>query len=367
MLLARVGQVAYHYAPPVQGSYEDKGLYFTLNPGRPDRSVGSFYIHLDGDKAGKWTDHATGEFGDVLDLIKLSLNLRDTADALREARAFLGLANADPATIRQREQAAARARQHRATAAEAARDKRARAARNAHRLYLSAHARIADTPVEFYLRDSRGIDLRQLGHQPGCLRYLPDCYFKHIDPETGDVIQGNWPAMIASVNNAQGATVAVHRTYLALRGGRWAKADLPAPKKVLGDYAGAWINIWKGRDADGRFGKPISQLTAPARVYIAEGIEDALTAALLLPEARHIAAISLSNLGQVNLPAQVTEITLVADRDDNAEARAALQRAVGRHQAAGRTVRIWQNTRGGKDLNDAMRALQAGQTGEGAA
>ncbi|MCB1349833.1 MAG: hypothetical protein KDK11_14790, partial [Maritimibacter sp.] len=116
MLLARIGEVAQHYAPPAKGSHTTYGKYFTLNPGRADRSVGSFWVQMTGAKAGKWRDHATGDFGDVLDLIGLSLGITDPAAQLKEARAFLGLATLGPDERRARERAAARARAQRAEA-----------------------------------------------------------------------------------------------------------------------------------------------------------------------------------------------------------------------------------------------------------
>ncbi len=76
----------------------------------------------------------------------------------------------------------------------------------------------------------------------------------------------------------------------------------------------------------------------------------------LVPERRVLVAISLGNLGQLRLPATVSEVTLIADMDDNATATAQLGHAIEAHRAAGRRVRIWQNQYGGKDLNDALRA-----------
>lgn len=355
LLLAEIHGLAYFYAPAVSGSYEDRGRYFTLNPGRADKSVGSFYITLDGEKAGKWIDHATGQYGDVLDLIALSLNCTIT-EALLEARAQLGLSTADPAVIRKRETAAARAKENRKIAARAAADKAAKSAAMAHRTWLSASASIANTPVEFYLRDARGIDLRRLGRQPNAIRYLDKCFYRHMDPHTGEVIEGHYPAMVTIVNDHTAAAVACHRTYLGQKpDGGWCKADLPEAKKVLGDYAGAWINLWKGSGVNGRKPKPLTQCDAPTTVFIAEGIEDALSATILLPDARHIAAISLSNFAGLKLPKCVTEIVLIADQDEGEQARAQLNRAVATHQAAGRRVRMWQNKSGGKDLNDALR------------
>src|ERR1700729_4339714 len=41
--------------------------------------------------AGKWTDPATSEHGDLLDIIRESLGLRDFREAAEEARRFLKL------------------------------------------------------------------------------------------------------------------------------------------------------------------------------------------------------------------------------------------------------------------------------------
>ena len=56
----------------------------------------SLYVRLQGPDygpgaAGKWTDAATGEHGDLLDLIALNRNLGHLGEALDEARSFLAL------------------------------------------------------------------------------------------------------------------------------------------------------------------------------------------------------------------------------------------------------------------------------------
>src|SRR5271167_648115 len=56
----------------------------------------SLFVRLHGSEygsgaAGKWTDSATGQHGDLLDLIALNRGLTRFADVLDEARAFLRL------------------------------------------------------------------------------------------------------------------------------------------------------------------------------------------------------------------------------------------------------------------------------------
>jgi hypothetical protein len=46
--------------------------------------------------AGKWTDAATGEHGDLLDVIRESCGLADFHDVTEEARRFLSLPRSEP-------------------------------------------------------------------------------------------------------------------------------------------------------------------------------------------------------------------------------------------------------------------------------
>jgi hypothetical protein len=53
---------------------------------------GSLYVHRNGGKAGKWTDAATGQFGDLLDLVNEAIaGGRDMPAAMRWATSWLGL------------------------------------------------------------------------------------------------------------------------------------------------------------------------------------------------------------------------------------------------------------------------------------
>src|ERR1700733_9467749 len=63
----------------------------------------SLYVRLSGSAsgdgaAGRWTDSATGEHGDLLDLIAAVRGLDSIGAALDEARRFLGLSRSVPST-----------------------------------------------------------------------------------------------------------------------------------------------------------------------------------------------------------------------------------------------------------------------------
>lgn len=364
LLLARIEDVVERYAPPVAGSYRAHGRYFTLNPGRVDRHVGSFYVQMRGSKPGQWVDHATGQFGDVLDLIALSL-ATDLRGAMSEARAFLGLETASPEDLARRRTAARAAAERRRQAAADERRAEERRRRSAQALFLSAREGLRGTPVESYLRDTRAVDLAALGRQPRALRFAPECRYYREDRETGEVIEAVYPAMLAAIYRGRDF-IGVHRTYLARDPATngWSKAPLPDAKKVLGDVRGGGINLWRGIGPRGGKPAPLSASPPGTELYIAEGIEDALSVVMLLPEARVLAAISLGNLGQVTLPETVSTVTLVADLDEAGQAQEQLQRAVAQHRAAGRVVRLWQNPFGGKDLNDALRAVRRDRADE---
>jgi putative DNA primase/helicase len=83
-LLARLESVLRHLFP----AGEIRGERFTIGDvlGNPGRSL---EVVLDGDKAGLWTDRATGEGGDIFDLIARQRGLDSRNDfprVIEEAR-----------------------------------------------------------------------------------------------------------------------------------------------------------------------------------------------------------------------------------------------------------------------------------------
>ena len=139
--------------------------------------------------AGKWTDAATGEHGDLLDIIRESCGLLDFRDVADEARRFLSCP--------------ARTRSHRR---KLARPPAPTGSPEAARRLFAMSQPIARTLVETYLRN-RGITAL---HEGGALRFHPRCYYRpdeHAPTET-------WPAMIARVTDLDGRITGAHRTWL---------------------------------------------------------------------------------------------------------------------------------------------------------
>lgn len=363
-LIDRIEDVVARCAPPVPGSYRKGELYFTLNPGRADRTVGSFVVHMHGPRAGQWHDYAMSgreAHGDLIDLIGMSLGL-NAPDAIREARAWLGFETDTPEMRRAREAGAIRAAERRKQQ-EADRRREAEKKRKwAEGVWLSAQEGLRGTPVEAYLR-GRGIDLALLGRQPRAIRFHPAVLYldqvEHINGDTGEVtvklVRKHFPAMLSAIVNGAGKIMACHRTYLAEGPKGWTKAPLPDAKKVLGEYRGGSVRLSSGIGPRGGKAARLADCPPGTRVYIAEGIETALSAMILMPQARVLAAVALANMAAVELPRNVAEVVLIADADEHEQAQAALQAAVDAHAAAGRLVRLWRSDVAGEDLNDVLR------------
>jgi hypothetical protein len=170
-----------------------EGRYWLVGDARntPGRSM---FVRLKGPDsgrgaAGKWTDVATGEHGDLLDVIRESCGLLDFHDVADEARRFLSLPRSDP------EPSPKTAR----TPAQIGSPEAAR------RLFAMSQP-IARTLAEAYLRN-RGITLL---HEAGSLRFHPRCYYRPDDNSSTET----WPAMIARVTDLDGRITGAHRTWL---------------------------------------------------------------------------------------------------------------------------------------------------------
>ncbi|QTL04823.1 toprim domain-containing protein [Aquabacter sp. L1I39] len=227
--------------------------------------------------AGKWTDAATGEHGDLLDLIRGSLGLLDFADVAEEARIFLSLPHPEPEpTSPPRSVLSAPS-----GSVEAAR-----------RLFAMSQP-IAGTLAETYLR-RRGITLL---HGTGNLRFHPCCYYKPDDGPTE-----TWPAMIAAVTDLSGRITGVHRTWLAPDGSD--KAPVTTPRKAMGDLLGSAVRI----------GVPCSVMAA------GEGIETMLSLRQILPSMALAPALSAAHLAAILFPPTLRRLYIVRDKDPAGDA-----------------------------------------------
>jgi hypothetical protein len=259
----------------------------------------SLYVRLTGPDsgpgaAGKWSDAATEEHGDLLDLIARNrgLSLRDAID---EARRFLAL----PRPVAQ---SPAHTNQARPTA---------NGSPDAARRLFAAGRPIPGTAAEAYLR-ARGIT-GQLDWPT--LRYHPSVYYR----EAGDAPLESWPALLAAVTDLEGNITGIQRTWLDRR--RSDKAPLADPRRALGNLLGNGV----------RFGKATDILVA------GEGIETMLALKSVLPSLPMIAALSANHLAALDLPP--TLLRLYVARDNDAAGLKTAQRLRERGEALGIEVR----------------------------
>jgi len=258
-----------------------EGRYWLVGDARntPGRSL---YVRLmatpDGTgQAGKWTDGATGEHGDLLDIIALAeghAHLRDTLDA---ARRFLRMPAMDV-------RAKSPDRRPRLPAP--------RGGAEAARRLFAASKPLRATLAQRYLAR------RDLPHLADCgaLRFHPRCHYQPSSDDAPDT-RTSWPALIAAVTDLQGAVTGVHRTWLdpvAV-----AKAPVAHPRRAMGALLGNGV----------RFG-------APAEVMAAgEGIETILSLRQAMQALPAIAALSAAHLAAIVFPPCTRRLYVALDRD----------------------------------------------------
>lgn len=299
----------------------------------------SMKVNLRGATQGLWCDFSapkgTPEYsGTLIDLVAQVKFGGRVGDACSWLRSWLGLDHLDPQRLATEKGKARKAAER---AEGDARKKAEQNRRKAHGLYLEA-VPYPDTIVETYLI-GRGLDFRKAELKaPGVLRFHPQVYCA----ETG----GKLPAMVAAIHNLEGLHLGTHRTWLQPNGK--GKATLVEPKKSIGKYQGGFIHLWKGEHRC-----PVRELPAGVPIYVSEGIEDGLSAALAKPSARVIAGISLSNIGSLILPT-ANPIHILGQRDEKDQAVAAFERAVARLQERGHKVFLIYPPKGVKDYNDLL-------------
>jgi hypothetical protein len=294
-----------------------EGRYWLVGDARntPGRSMFVRLKESSKGPAGKWTDAATAEHGDLLDIIRESCNLVDFHDVVDEARRFLSLPRIELEPP---------PKHSRPTAPIGSPDA-------ARRLFAMAQP-VMRTLVETYLRN-RGITPL---HEDGALRFHPRCYYRpdeHLPTET-------WPAMIARVTDLDGRVTGAHRTWLDPDGFdpvRLGKAPIDTPRRAMGDLLGNAV----------RFGVANDVLAA------GEGIETMLSLRCVLPTLPMAAALSANHLAALLFPPTLRRLYIARDSDAAGElaAKALTERA----DATGVETIVWTPRRG--DFNEDLRGF----------
>ena len=274
----------------------------------------SLYVRLSGPTsgpgaAGKWTDSATGQHGDLLDLIALNLGIATLKDTLGEARRFLSLPQKDRHHVPNRPAN--------------------RGSPEAARRLWAIGKPISSTLAERYLA-KRG--LMGLGHLDA-LRFHPRCYYWREEHRSGNPPE-TWPALLAKVTDLDGRLTGLHRTWLDPATAD--KAPVSPPRKAMGNLLGHGV----------RMGEPNGVL------LVGEGLETMISLHLALPKMACVAALSANHLAALKLPKGLHRLYIAVDPDPaGVTAAEQMERHAGGSQID--TVRL--SPRLG-DFNDDLRA-----------
>lgn len=312
-LAQNVEAVCRHYL----SSGRRQGRYWLVGDVRntPGRSM---FVRLSGPDsgpgaAGHWTDAASFEHGDLLDVIRESCGFVDFRDVADEARRFLSLP----------------------------RDERRRIQKSTHtpvpvgspeaaqRLFAMAQP-ISGTLVSTYLRNRSITDLRGTAS----LRFHPRCFHQ---PE-GNRPTETWPAMVAAVTDLEGRITGAHRTWLARDGSD--KAPIETQRKAMGDLLRHAV----------RFGA-VDDVMA-----VGEGIETMLSLRCALPAMPMAAALSANHLAAILPPLKLRRLYIARDADAAGDMAFAALRE--RAEAAGIEARALSPRMG--DFNDDLQAFGLG-------
>lgn len=311
------------------------------NPGR------SLFVRLKGGRAGpagKFTDAATGEHGDLLDIIRETQQLRTFPEAVSEARRFLGLPEHAPETrrawsnARRRSSARAADQQPCCASPSALPSADPSSTLAAARRLFAASRPIAGTLAELYLR-RRGItELAEVS----ALRFHPRSFYRLDEDDdlrdpsevSDDAAEAATklrpphrflPALIAAVTDDAGAITGVQRTYLDAKalasdaplGPLLGKASVPSQRRALGELLGHGVRFGAGSDV----------------AAAGEGVETMLSLRMAWPGLPAIAGLSAGHLGALQLPPGLQRLYVAEDADP--AGRAAAARLVARAEAAG--------------------------------
>ena len=295
----------------------------------------SLYVRLRGPAAGrgaagKWTDAATGEHGDLLDLIGAAQGARTTGEKLDEARRFLGVVRSEPeppSPVPSGSLGAAR------------------------RLFAMSKP-IAGTLVETYLRVRGIVDTSGAT----ALRFHPHCFYRadpgtlrghftglrprNLGPLRPDSTRDAWPALVAAVTDVVGSIMGVQRTWLDPSGR--SKAPVGSPRRAMGHLLGHAVRL--GSSGNGA----VCDVMAAG-----EGIETVLSLRSTLPCLPMAAALSAGHLASLLPFPGLRRLYIV--RDNDRAGHWAADKLAARMQEAGVETLVLAPTLG--DWNDDLRQL----------
>lgn len=327
------------------------GQIWMQSPTRTDPNWTSFSFNA---RSGVWKDFG-GSLGGgkgVLSLVAATLGrgseAPDWTSAIRWVKDFIGLTDHAPSAIdleRLKQETARRDAESQAHS-----EKQRAAARG---LWLAGTPLDGTDPASLYLKSARGVDVTRLkAGVPRALRFHPRVFAKDDDAK----MRGPHPAILGCISRSPDGLVAVHRTYLRQHHGAWEKFTWPAcktGKQVKGAYAGGSIRLTRGQS-----GKSLRDMPAGEWPAVHEGIEDGLTTALVKPELRSLVAVTIANIGALQLPEQCRGLYIVKQNDTKQITISQFECQMDRLADRGIEPAIVEFPPQFKDANDVLRGIE---------
>jgi len=274
--------------------------------GREARWDGALSVVLSGSKAGRWK-YWTGTAKTGKNLLSLYMHhySLDYTEALKELASELGISSESGLSRKEFKVRAEKKELERAIEAKKqakiAAVELAKRTKNALQIYNQGKP-LKGTLGEKYLREFRGIT----GTLPEDFRFCPR--LKHRD------LQRMTPALVAPIRNSQGDIQSIVRIFLDKTGQKLkgtytdvlGETKKVADKLNLGSMENAAVVVNRGK--------------AAGVVYIAEGVETALSVISEIQERRVLASLSVSHIQNVPIPVDTQKVILCADEDGNTAA-----------------------------------------------
>jgi hypothetical protein len=244
--------------------------------GAPGRSLYVRLFETERGRIGNWVDAATGEHGDLVDLIRLNQRHSRLSETIDEAEKFLSLpSSAEVDTCRMAKSPPVRVGSPAA----------------ARRLFAGSKP-LVGTLAASYLA-ARGVT--RVGDLTA-LRFHPRCYYRaNVDDVPGT--PGSFPALIAAVTDCDGVQTGTHRTWLDTSGS--AKAAVASPRRAMGNILGYAIRFGLAEDV----------------TIAGEGIETVLSLREVLPAMPMIAATSSAHLAAIQFSPRLRRLYVARDQD----------------------------------------------------
>ena len=183
-----------------------------------------------------------------------------------------------------------------------------------------------------YLEKHRKIDLSQIN-------LSPDLMFSNKEWSSED--RRFHPSLVAIAHDKDGKLQAAQLIYLDAKTANKNK-QLTVIKRSLGHLRGTHVELTTNKKAQ--------------NIFIAEGIETALSIAASYPEDRVICSLGISNIRNIELNSEQKNIIICADNDgSDSHTQLVIEKAAYALKAKGATVSIVRPETGPQDFNDVLK------------